>query len=82
MLFPCHFSHSKRDSAWKYGFRYHILPKVMLDFIAFVMSKKYVGFTSDTAAKEVKDHLNDARDTAKEEDKVRFRKVSVSFPYN
>ena len=81
-LFLCHFSHKNRDSAWKYGYKYHILPKVTLDFIAFVLSKKYVGFTSDSAAKEVKDHLNDARETAKEEDKVRNRNVSVHFLCN
>ncbi len=42
-----------------------------MDFISFVMSKKY-GKSSDIYAKEVKDHLNDARDTAAGEDKVNF----------
>ncbi len=77
--FPCLCSFSRRSSAWRYGFKYHILPKVTLDFISFVLSKKYVGFSSETAAKEVKDHLNDARETAKDADKVRNCEVSLSF---
>ena len=63
--------HSKRSSAWRYGRKYHILPKVTLDFIAFVMSKKY-GKSTEHYAQEVKDHLNDARNAAADKDKVRF----------
>ncbi len=77
VLFLCLSSHSRRSSAWRYGYKYHILPKVTLDFIAFVMSKKYVGMTSELAIQEVKDHLNDARETAKDADKVRFCTVSL-----
>ncbi len=80
--FPFDSRHSKRSSTWRYGKKYHYLPKVTLDFVAFVMSKKYTEFTSALAAKELKDHLNDAREAAKDKDKASFRTLSVPFLCN
>ncbi len=79
--FPLNFRHSKRGSTWRYGKKYHYLPQVTLDFIGFVMSKKFTEFTSALAIKEVKDHLNDARETAKDKDKASNCTVSVRIRY-
>ncbi len=75
-MFP--FSHKNRAAVWWYGRKYMVLPPVFVNFFGALVVDKFKEVDKvKEGCKDLKDHLNDSRKEAKDEDKV---SVSARIP--
>ncbi len=77
VVFPC--SHKDRAAVYWYGRKYMILPPVFVNFFGALVVDKFKEVEKiKEGCKDLKDHLNDSRKEAKDEDKVID---SLRFPH-
>ena len=69
MVFPC--SHKDRAAVYWYGRKYMILLPVFVNFFGALVVDKFKEVEKvKEGCKDLKDHLNDSRKEAKDEDRV------------
>ncbi len=69
--------HKNRASVWWYGTHYIILPPIFVNLFGGVAKDKFSLSEVKLGCTDLKDHLNDARKEAKDEDKA---SESLGFP--
>ncbi len=62
------YRHKNRASVWWYGSHYMILPPVFVNFFGALVKDKFNLADVKSGCTDLKDHLNDARKEAKDED--------------